>query len=176
MLTQFYYSSTNTFITCSLYTVRRCHTSPGAPDLRARLGCLQGSTRNGMWWGALALLEISHSRGCYLKCTVLPVHEGVLTKMTKYQRTKEPRDLCPGGLYSWWHFASPANGSGSHDCAPVTWAYGIPCPAMVSPNAGPGKEDKLLHPDDHLIWRSKVDSGPRTLKSLQTKQLNCLSQ
>ena len=32
---------------------------------------------------------------------------------------------------------------------------------MVSPNAGPGKEDKLLHPDDHLIWCSKVDSGPR---------------
>ena len=36
----------------------------------------------------LALLEIPHSRGCYLKCTVLPVHKGVLTKMTKYQRTK----------------------------------------------------------------------------------------
>ena len=49
---------------------------------------------------------------------------------------------------------SPANGSRSQ-------AYGIPCPAMVSPNAGPGKEDKLLHPDDHLIWCSKVDSGPR---------------
>ena len=28
-------------------------------------------------------------------------------------------------------------------------------------NAGPGKEDKLLHLDDHLIWCSKVDSGPR---------------
>ena len=24
------------------------------------------------------------------------------------------------------------------------------------------KEDKLLYPDDHLIWRSKVDSGPCT--------------
>ena len=34
----FYSSSTNTFITCSLYTVCRCGTSPGAPDLRARLG------------------------------------------------------------------------------------------------------------------------------------------
>ena len=44
----FYSSSTNTFITCSLYTVRRYRTSPGAPDLRARLGWLQGSTRNGM--------------------------------------------------------------------------------------------------------------------------------
>ena len=34
----FYSSSTNTFITGSLYTVRRYRTSPGAPDLRARLG------------------------------------------------------------------------------------------------------------------------------------------
>ena len=25
------------------------------------------------------------------------------------------------------------------------------------------KEDKLLYPDDHLIWCPKVDSGPRTL-------------
>ena len=44
----FYSSSTNTFITCSLYTVRRYRTSPGTADLRARLGWLQGSTRNGM--------------------------------------------------------------------------------------------------------------------------------
>ena len=29
----FYSSSTNTFITCSLYTVHGYHTSPGAPDL-----------------------------------------------------------------------------------------------------------------------------------------------
>ena len=34
----FYSSSTNTFITCSLYTVCRYRTSPGAPDLQARLG------------------------------------------------------------------------------------------------------------------------------------------
>ena len=34
----FYSSSTNMFITCSMYTVRRYRTSPGAPDLRARLG------------------------------------------------------------------------------------------------------------------------------------------
>ena len=44
----FFSSSTNTFITGSLYMVRRYRTSPGAPDLRARLGWLQGSTQNGM--------------------------------------------------------------------------------------------------------------------------------
>ena len=26
------------------------------------------------------------------------------------QKPKNPRALCPGGLDSWWHFASPANG------------------------------------------------------------------
>ena len=31
-------SSTNAFISYSLYTVRRYRTSPGTPDLRARLG------------------------------------------------------------------------------------------------------------------------------------------
>ena len=41
-------SSTNAFITYSLYRVRRYRTSPGAPDLQARLGWLEGSTRNGM--------------------------------------------------------------------------------------------------------------------------------
>ena len=43
--------STNAFISCSLYTVCRYCTSPGAPDLWARLGWLQGSTRNGMQRG-----------------------------------------------------------------------------------------------------------------------------
>ena len=40
------------------------------------------------------------------------------------------------------------------------WAYGIPCPAMVSPNASQHKEDKLLYPDHYLVWYAEVDSGP----------------
>ena len=83
--------------------------------------------------------------------------KGVLTKMTKYQRLWA---LCPGGLYSWWtlHVTSQWEW-GPHDCAPVTWAYGVPCSAMVSPNAGLCKENKLLYPDHHLIWC--VESGFR---------------
>ena len=65
----------------------------------------------------------------------------------------------------WWLFiagdtASSANGDRSHDCAPVMWAYGIPCPVMVSPNASQHKEDKLLYPDHYLVWYAEVDSGP----------------
>ena len=134
----------------------RCLSLPGAPDLWTRLGWLQSSTRNGMKWGMLTLLEISHSRGCYLKFAVLLVQR---VCSPKWPNTKRPQALCPRGLYSWWHFASPANGSGSHDCAPVMWAYGALCPAMVSPNAGLCKEDKLLYLDHHLIWC--VESGFR---------------
>ena len=56
-------SSTNAFITYSLYTVCRYRTSPGAPDLWARLGWLQGSTRNGMKWGHARLYWRSLSVG-----------------------------------------------------------------------------------------------------------------
>ena len=64
----------------------------------------------------------------------------------------------------WWLFiavdtVSTSNEDGSHDCVPVMWAYGIPCPAMVSPNASQHKEDKLLYPDHYLVWYAKVDSG-----------------
>ena len=42
---------------------------------------------------------------------------------------------------------------------------------MVSPNASLAAiEDKLLYPDDHLIWCSKLDSGPRKTVRSQTPQ------
>ena len=131
---------------------RRCLTSPGTPDLWARLGWLQGSTRNGMKWGTLTLLEVSHSRGYYLKFAVLLVQR---VCSPERPNTKEPRALCPGGLYSWWHFTSPANGSGSHDCAPVMWAYGVPCPAMVSPNAGRAKRTSYCTGSSPYLVREK---------------------
>ena len=40
------------------------------------------------------------------------------------------------------------------------WAYGTPCPAMVSPNVGPRKEGKLLYPDHHLIRCTKSGFRP----------------
>ena len=145
------------FIDWSLYMARRCLFLPGAPDLWIRLGWLQSSTRYGMKWGTLTLLEKLSQQGLLPEVCCTACTKGVFTKMTKNQR---PRALCPRGLYSWWHFASPANGSGSCDCAPVTWAYGAPCPAMVSPNVGLHKEGKLLYPDHHLIWYTKSGFRP----------------
>ena len=68
----------------------RCLSLLGAPDLWTRLGWLQSSTRNGMKWGTLTLLEISHSRGCYLKFAVLPVQR---VCSPKRPNTKDP-GLC----------------------------------------------------------------------------------
>ena len=68
----------------------RCLFLPGTPDLWIRLGWLQSSTRNGMKWGALTLLEVSHSRGSYLKFAVLLVQR---VCSPKRPNTKDPR-LC----------------------------------------------------------------------------------
>ena len=68
----------------------RCLFLPGTPDLWIRLGWLQSSTWNGMKWGALTLLEISHSRGSYLKFTVLLVQR---VCSPKQPNTKDP-GLC----------------------------------------------------------------------------------
>ena len=62
----------------------RCLTSLGAPDLWTRLGWLQGSTRNGMKWGALTSSGDHSQQGCYLKFTVLLV-----------QRVCSPDDQIP---------------------------------------------------------------------------------
>ena len=74
---------------------RRCLSLPGTPDLWTRLGWLQSSTRNGMKWGALSLLEFSHSRGCYLEFTVLLVQRVCSPKRPK---TKDP-GLCAPEVY-----------------------------------------------------------------------------
>ena len=57
--------------------------------------------------GAHALLEVSLSRGCCLKCTALPVQEGVLTHAAECQTSQQTINnnraqvLCQGGIYSW---------------------------------------------------------------------------
>ena len=78
------------FIDWSLYMAHRCLSLPGAPDCWIRLGWLQSSTWNGMKWGTLTLLEISHSRGCYQKFAVLLVQR---VCSQRQPNTKDP-GLC----------------------------------------------------------------------------------
>ena len=77
--------------------------------------------------------------------------------------------LCPGGIYSWWHSASSANGSRSHEGAPVMWAYGIPCPAMVSPNAGLAQWGQAVVPgwSPYMV----LESGFRPAQDQQLSKL-----
>ena len=73
----------------------RCFTLLGAQDLWIKLDWLQGSTWNGMKWGALTLLETTHSRGCYLKFAVLLVQSVCSPRRPK---TKDPGS-CPLEAY-----------------------------------------------------------------------------
>ena len=110
------------------------------------------------WSGAHSLYWRSLTAGAATWSSLYCLYKGCVHQND--QIPKRPRALCPKGLYSWWHFASPANGSGSCDCAPVMWAYGAPCPAMVPPNVGLRKEGKLLYLDHHLIWCTKSGFRP----------------
>ena len=142
------------FIDWSLYMAHRCLSLQGTPDLWIRLGWLQSSTLNGMKWGALTLLEISHSRGCYLKFAVLLIQR---VCSPKWPNTKDP-GLCALEAYI-------AGDTLRHQPMGVGHVTVLqlqlpPCPAMVSPNAGLCKEDKLLYPDHHLIWCTKSGFRP----------------
>ena len=75
--------STNAFISCSLYTVRRYCTSPALQTSRRGWADSKAVHEMECSGGMHALLEVSLSRGCCLMCTVLPVQEGVLTHTTK---------------------------------------------------------------------------------------------
>ena len=59
--------------------------------------------------------------------------------------TTDPRS-CARVVYIAGDTVSSANWSRSHDGAPVKWAYGIPCPAMVSPNAGLAQPGQAVVP------------------------------
>ena len=109
---------------------RRCSTLPGAPDLWTRLGWLQGSTRNGMKWGHARSTGVPSQQGAAITKGICALEAYIADDTLRHQPI------------------------GSHDCAPVTWAYGASCPAMVSSNAGLRKEDKLLYL--YLIWLRKV--------------------
>ena len=77
-------SSTNVFISYSLYT-RYAGIAHHRALQTSRRGWAVSKAVHGMECsgGPLALLEVSLSRGCCLKCTVLPVQRGVLTHMTE---------------------------------------------------------------------------------------------
>ena len=137
----FYSSSTNIFITGSLYMVRGYRTSPGAPRPLGEVGLtprqytewnVVGRARSAGDPSQQGLLPEVYRTASTGRCAHLPRPSA--NKPTNYQQRTNSRS-CVRVVYIAGDTASSANGSRSHDCAPVMWAYGIPCPAMVSPNA-----------------------------------------
>ena len=135
-----------------MYTVRRYRTITGQlTDLRARYEADSKAVHRMECSGARSLYKTrSASQQGWLhngqknrtasifRGGVLHLHDRMLNKLNELSDSRNATD--PRSVSGWYYIAGDtlrhhANGSGSHDGAPVTWAYGLPCPAMVSPNA-----------------------------------------
>ena len=108
----------------------------------------------------------AHSTGDLSQQGLLPeVYRTACTRRCAHQNDRIPKNNSPRSCVLVVYIAGDTlrhqpMGSRSHDCVPVMWAYGIPCPAMVSSNASLRKGNKLLYPDHHLIRHAKSGFRP----------------
>ena len=139
---------------------RRCLSLPGTPDLWIRLGWLQSSTRNGMKWGALTLLEISHSRGCYLKFAVLLVQRVCSPRRPK---TKDP-GLCALEAYiAGDTLRHQPMGAGHVTVLQLCGPMGLRVLQWCHPMLACAKRTSYCTRIITLYGARKVDSGPHTI-------------
>ena len=89
------------------------------------------------------------------------LHDRMLNKPTNYQQRTDPRSCARVVYIAGDTLRHQPMGAGHMTvlqlCGPMAFGvlqWGLPMPAQHN-------EDKLLYPDDHLIWCSKVDSGLR---------------
>ena len=102
----FYSSSTNTFITGSLYTILRCCTSLGRSRPPGEVGL---TPRQYTEWNVVGRAHAtggSSQQGLLPKvyrtaCTRWYAHQSVQINNEPTTKNKEPQVLCPGGIYSW---------------------------------------------------------------------------
>ena len=137
----------------------RCLSLLGAPDLWTRLGWLQGSTQNGKKWGTLTLLEITHSRGCYLKFTVLLVQR---VCSPKRPNTKDP-GLCALEAYiAGDTLRHQPMGVGHVTVLQLCGPMGLRVLQWCHPMLACTKRTSYFTRIITLYGAWKVDSGPRT--------------
>ena len=85
---------------------------------------------------------------------------GVLTRMTKYQRTKDP-GLCALGAYiAGDTLRHQPMGVGHVTALQLCGPMGLHVLQWGHPMLAQGKEGKLLYPDHHLIWCIKRGFRP----------------
>ena len=114
------------------------------------------STGGPSQWGLLPEVYHTASTG---RCAHL--HSRMLNKPTNYQQRTDPRSCARVVYIAGDTLRHQPMGAGHmmvlQLCGPMVFRvlqWGLPMPAQHN-------EDKLLYPDDHLIWCPKVDSGPR---------------
>ena len=140
--------------------VHRCHFLLGAPDLWVRLGCLQSSTRNGMKWGAHALLENSHSRGCYLKLAV-PLVQRVCSP--KRPNTKDPGSYALVAYIAGDTSCHQPMGVDHMTALQLRGPMGLRVLQLCHPMLACAKRASCCTRIITLYGARKVDSGPRSI-------------
>ena len=142
--------------------ITRCSRSPGEVGLTPRQytewnvvgrACSTGDpSQQGL------LLEVYHTASTG-RCAHL--YYRMLNKPTNYQQTTDPRSCARVVYIAGDTLRHQPMGAGHmtvlHLCGPMAFRVLQWCHPMLAEH----NEDKLLYPDDHLIWCSKVDSGPR---------------
>ena len=104
------------------------------------------------------LLPVVYRTASTGRCAHL--HDRVLNKPTN--KTTRPQVLCPGGIYiAGDSLRHQPMGAGHMTVLQLHGPMAFHVLQWCHPMLANTKEDKLLYPDDHLIWCSKVDSGPR---------------
>ena len=89
------------------------------------------------------------------------LHYRMLNKPTNYQQTTDPRSCAWVVYIAGDTLRHQPMGAGPMTVLQFRGPMAFHVPQWCHPMLASNKEDKLLYPDDHLIWCSKMDSGPR---------------
>ena len=95
------------------------------------------------------------------------LHDRVLNKPTNYQQRTDPRSCARVVYIAGDTLRHQPIGAGHMTVPQLRGPMAFHVPQWCHPMLASSKEDKLLYPDDHLIWCPKVDSGPRSSCNVQ---------
>ena len=88
------------------------------------------------------------------------LHDRMLSKPMNYQQRTDPRSCARVVYIAGDTLRHQPMGAGHMTVLQLRGPMAFRVPQWCHPMLARNKEDKLSYPDDHLIWCSKVDSGP----------------
>ena len=89
------------------------------------------------------------------------LHDRMLNKPTNYQQRTDPRSCAWVVYIAGDTLRHQPMGAGHMTVLQLCWPMAFRVLRWCHPMLAWHNEDKLVYPDDHLIWCLKVDSGPR---------------